>query len=130
MSINVCTFTGNLGRDAEVRYTATGKAVTAFSVPVESGFGERKKTAWVRCSAWGERFEKLAPYLTKGKPVTVTGEISLNEYESNGEQRTSLELNVRDIALQGGRKDKPAQQGFRDEAREESPVLEGGDCPF
>ncbi len=94
-SINVCTFSGRLGNDAETRYTANQKAITNFSLAVDIGWGENKKTMWVNCGIWGDWGEKTAPYLTKGAAVTVSGEIELREYESNGETRTSLSLTVR-----------------------------------
>jgi len=97
--MNICTITGNVGRDCEVRYTPAGKAVASFSIGNQIGWGENKKTAWFRCTLWGERATKLSEYIKKGMKLTVSGEVSLNEYESNGEKRASLELNVREVEL-------------------------------
>ncbi len=99
MSINVFTFSGRLGRDAETRYTQGGKPVTSFTVAVDVGFGERKQTMWVSCACWGDRWEKLAPYLTKGGMVTVTGEAELQTYKGKDGEKTNLGCNVRDIQL-------------------------------
>lgn len=105
--MNIFCFTGNLGRNAETRYSANGTAICSFSVAVKSGYGEREKTLWVRCSMFGKRAEGgLVPYLVKGQQVAVSGELSLNEYQGNdGQTRTSLEVNIRDITLLGGRSD-------------------------
>ena len=97
--MKVCTFSGNIGRDAETRYTPNNKAITTFPLAVSVGWGDNKKTMWVRCNCWGERYGKLAQYLTKGGKVLVSGEMSENEYESQGEPKKSLELNVRELDL-------------------------------
>ena len=99
--INNITFSGHLGRDAEVRHTPKGDAVCSFAVPCTSGWGDKKKTVWVECSMWRERGEKLAPYLTKGTPVVVSGEFSMSEpyTDKKGETRVNARCNVNQIQL-------------------------------
>ena len=98
--MNIFIFSGHLGGDAETRYTPDGKPVTGFSVASTSGWGEKQKTTWIRCNAWGERFEKIAQYLTKGKKVTVSGEFSQREWtDKDGSTRYSCEVRVNDIDL-------------------------------
>ena len=101
--MNVLNIAGRIGKDAETRYTADGQSVTGFSVAVDeyAGKGERR-TLWVDCSMWAERGEKLAPYLLKGTPVAVTGQVGAREY--NG--KAYLTLNVRDVTLLGGKQDR------------------------
>jgi single-strand DNA-binding protein len=102
--MNVFTFTGNLGDDAETRFTPSGAAVCNFSVAVTAGYGDKKTTTWVRCALWGKRAEGgLVPHLTKGTQVAVSGELSTREYESKGEKRTAVEVNVHDVTLLGGK---------------------------
>lgn len=106
MSVNVFTFVGRLGQDAELRYTPNGKAVASFSAAVDVGFGDNKSTLWVRCNIWGKQAEGLAPYLHKGDPVGITGELSNREWEDKeGQKRTSLEVSVRDVALLGQKRE-------------------------
>lgn len=108
--MNVYTFTGRIGNDAEVRYTPSQKAVCGFSVAVESGFGDKKKTTWVKCTLWGKRAEGGLPqYLTKGTQVAVSGEASLDEWESNGKSGSNLAVNVNDITLIGGKQEQQQQ---------------------
>lgn len=95
---------GNIGKDATVRTTQQGDKVAGFSVAVEDGFGQSKRTLWFDCSIWGARAEKLAPYLTKGSRVTVAGDLSTREHEG----KTYLTVRVGEITLQGG---KPEGQG-------------------
>lgn len=82
--MNIFTVTANLGKDMELRYTPNGKCIGVSSVPVESGYGEHKKTAWVQVKLFGERAEKLAPYLLKGTKHTFSGEFQLDEWEKDG----------------------------------------------
>ena len=122
------TVIGRIGKDAVIRHTQKGGAVTGFSVASYSGYGDNKKTAWVNCAIWGKRGEKLADYLTKGQQVTVIGELTEDEYEG----KKSLKLNVADIALQGGKKDgeapKPSKPATKPQADDFDPF--GDDVPF
>lgn len=98
--MNVFTFSGHLGQDAETRFTQDGKPVVSFSVASVAGYGDKKTTTWIRCTAWGERYQKIAEYLTKGKKVTVSGEFSQREWQDNqGNTKYSCEVRVNDLDL-------------------------------
>lgn len=98
--MNVLNFTGHIGSDAEIRYTAAGKPITSFSVALTSGYGDKKATTWMRCTIFGERGPKLQPYLLKGALVGVSGEFSAREWENkDGVTKTSCEVNVNDVTL-------------------------------
>ena len=95
--MNVFCATGNLGRDAETKSVGE-HSVTSFSIAVRSGFGKSEKTFWLNCNAWNK--DKIAPYLTKGSRVGVTGELSIREYDKkDGSKGYSVELRVADIDL-------------------------------
>ena len=94
------TIAGRCTKDAEVRRTQDGTEVAGFSVAVDDGFGQNKSTLFFDCSIWGKRADKLAPMLTKGKQVTVSGDLGQREY--NG--KTYLTIRVADVTLQGGGK--------------------------
>ncbi len=108
---NVFSFTGTVGRDAEVRVTPSGLTVLNVTVANNIGFGDRQQTLWVRVALWGKRAEgQLQNYLKKGQQVFVSGELSQNEYQANdGTTRTSLELNANVIDLLGKRNDQGQQ---------------------
>jgi single-strand DNA-binding protein len=119
--MNTGTFAGYLGRDAELR-NAGGTDVVNFSVGVTIGWGDKKKTLWVGCALWGERAEKLAPYLNKGQAVSVSGDVDLRTYKNgDGETGAELSLNVQRVTLLGkrngehsapaGKSDRPRQWG-------------------
>lgn len=104
MGLNSWSFTGNLGRDAESRYTPAGDAVVQFSVGVQSGYGDKATTTWARCAMWGKRGEAVAKYLLKGQLVVINGEVTLREFvNKEGIKQHSLEVRVNDLALLGKR---------------------------
>ena len=72
-SVNILIATGNIGKDAEQRFTPGGDSIVTFSLPVKSGYGDKAKTSWVRCSMFGKRGESVLPYLLKGSLVGVSG---------------------------------------------------------
>lgn len=104
--MNNCTFIGRCGRDAELRHTSNGKAVLGWSIAVDSGFGDNKKTTWIDCALWGDRGEKIADYIKKGDRIGVVGELGTREHDG----KTYVTLNVREVTLLGDKKseDKPA----------------------
>ena len=96
--------TGNLGRDAELKTTASNKQVLTFSIANTVGFGDNKKTTWFRCNLWGARAEKLASHLTKGTKLMISGELQVREYEGkDGSKKTSVEVFVKDLEFIGGK---------------------------
>ena len=100
--MNVFSFTGNLGNQAEKRYTQSGDSIVSFSVAVKSGFGDKAVTTWVRCTMFGKRGESVFPYLNKGQLVGVSGEFSAREWDDKeGNKRTSIEVRVNDLTLLG-----------------------------
>ena len=105
--MNCFTFSGRIGRDAETASTQGGTAVCNFPVAVESGYGDKKQTTWVRCALWGKRAEGGLPqYLTKGAQVVVTGELSTREFQKkDGGNGFSVEIRVNDLTLVGGKQD-------------------------
>jgi single-strand DNA-binding protein len=115
---NVVSFTGTIGRDAEVRYTPSGQAVLNVSVANNVGFGERQQTIWFRVVVWGKRAENnLKEYLKKGQQVFISGEMTQSEYKAqDGTTKVALEINAAILDLVGKRSEtsqssqQPAQQ--------------------
>jgi single-strand DNA-binding protein len=98
---------GNLGRDAETKFTPSGTSVTRFSVATtrrwqDKGTGEWKdETNWTNVVMW--RAEKIANYLTKGKRVYVEGRLETRSYEDkDGQKKYSTEVICDDVILLDG----------------------------
>jgi single-strand DNA-binding protein len=112
--MNKFIFTGNLGKDAEVKVTQSGMSVCSFSVAVKSGYGDKQKTTWANCALFGKRAEgQLPQYLKKGAQVAISGELTLDEWEGkDGTAQKSIKINVDDLDLIGGKPEgsAPAQR--------------------
>ena len=111
--MNNLNFTGNCGRDAEVKHTASGDSITSFSVALSSGYGDKKVTTWINCSMFGKRGESVANYVKKGSLVGISGEFQARPWTNkDGVEKLSLEVRVNDLTLLGGKDGtaKPAQQ--------------------
>lgn len=125
--MNSWSFTGNLGKDCDQKYTPSGDAVVSFSVGVQSGYGDKAVTTWARCQMWGKRGEAVAPYLTKGQLVGVTGEVTNREYtDKDGNKRTSLDVRVNDLSLLG-KKDGATQPARPQQAAPQRQPAPAGD---
>lgn len=89
--MNRVTLFGNVGRDAETRYTTSGIAVSEFSLATsekwkDKNTGEdREETEWHDCVIW--RRENLAAHLTKGKQLLVEGRLKTESWEKDGQKR-------------------------------------------
>lgn len=133
--MNVISVAGQLGKDAEIRYLPNGDPVAQFSVADSQG--KDRSTIWWRCSLFGKRAESLAPYLTKGQAVTVSGSVTEREYtDKDGTQKKAQEIRVSDVALQGGKRDAaPAPRQAPAPQRAAAPAPSGfdemdSDIPF
>jgi len=79
-SVNKVILVGNLGRDAELRYTPGGAAVTTANMATTEVWTDRngqrqERTEWMRVTIWGKQAESLQEYLTKGKQIYVEGRL-------------------------------------------------------
>ena len=102
MADNSITLVGNLPRDPEIRFTATGRAVASFSMGVGRRYqvnGEwQEQTSWFNVTAWGQLGENAAATLVKGSRVVVAGRLEQREYTSReGEKRTAIDVVADDI---------------------------------
>lgn len=103
-SVNKIIITGRIARDAEVRYTQGGTAVASVTIASDEGYGDKKRTEWFKCALFGKRAEGgLVQYLTKGRQVTVYGNLKSGAYigKDNGEAKSSNEVYIDEIELQG-----------------------------
>lgn len=104
MSINHVILSGNLGANAELRYTKSQTPVLTFPLAVNdrvhNGDGTwGDYTNWPDCSMFGKRAEALAPYLTKGVKVTVSGRVRTHTYQKDGKNFKRWEIRVENVEL-------------------------------
>ncbi|MBV2193076.1 MAG: single-stranded DNA-binding protein [Azonexus sp.] len=117
-SVNKWIGIGNLGRDPESRYTASGEAICNFSIACTETWkdkqtGERKEmTEWVRISAFGKLAEICSQYLKKGSQVYVEGSLRTRKWtDKDGQERYTTEIRCDDMKMLGSRQGMGAPAG-------------------
>jgi single-strand DNA-binding protein len=107
-SVNKVILVGNLGRDAELRYTPGGAAVATINMATTEVWNDKagqrqEKTEWHRVVVWGKPAESLAEYLTKGKQIYVEGRLQTRQWDDkDGNKRYTTEIRGDRIVLLGG----------------------------
>ena len=134
MSINKVFISGNLTRDCELRFTASGTAVLGFGVAVNDRRRNPQTGEWedypnyIDCAVFGARAESLSRMLAKGSKVAVEGHLRYSSWERDGQRRKKLEVVAEEIELMQRR------DGERGGARREPAYVEATpydeDIPF
>ena len=107
-SVNKVILVGNLGRDAELRYTPGGAAVATINMATTEVWNDKagqqqEKTEWHRVVLWGKSAESLTEYLTKGKQIYVEGRLQTRQWDDkDGNKRYTTEIRGDKIVLLGG----------------------------
>ena len=117
-SVNKVILVGNLGRDAELRYTPGGAAVATLNLATTEVFkdreGQKKEdTQWHRVILWGKTAETLQDYLTKGKQIYVEGKLQTRKWkDKDGNDKYTTEVRGdRVVLLSGGGRADGAGRG-------------------
>jgi single-strand DNA-binding protein len=148
-SVNKVILVGNLGRDAELRYTPGGAAVSKFSVATTEVWNDKsgqrqERTEWHNIDLWGKQAESLSGYLVKGKQVYVEGRLQTDEYtDKDGNKRKTTRVRCDRVVLLGGggrgagagtgqtpRTEEPMGAGYQPPVSEPSEPLTEDDIPF
>ena len=107
-SVNKVILVGNLGRDAELRYTPGGAAVATLNMATtevwnDKGGQRQEKTEWHRVVLWGKSAESLTEYLTKGKQIYVEGRLQTRQWDDkDGNKRYTTEIRGDKVVLLSG----------------------------
>ena len=90
--MNKCHLIGNLTADPVVRFTQSGKAVARFTLAIDDGYGENKRTDFPTIIVWGKTAETIGNSLHKRSKVAVNGMITTSSYEKNGQKIYTTEV--------------------------------------
>src|SRR6185437_11214235 len=106
-SFNLVVLMGNLTRDPELRTTPNGQSVCSFSLALnrsyKSASGDwQEVTDYIDVVAWAALGERVAQYLTKGRPALVSGRLQSRSWEQEGQKRTKVEVVANDVTFLGG----------------------------
>jgi len=121
-SVNKVILLGNLGKDAETRFTSGGAARTTFSVATSRRWKDQQTGEWKEETDWHNvvlwRQENVATYLTKGRQVYLEGRLQTRSYEDkDGKKVYTTEVVADDLILVGGR---GGEAGGSEEPRSQS----------
>lgn len=134
MSLNTSIIMGRLTKDVEIRSTQSGRAVTRFTVAVDSKY-TKDKTNFIPCAAWGKTAEFIGKYFGKGSMICLEGELVTGKYpdKETGKDVYTMDLNVERANFTGERRDSgqpvpqpPQDDGYGDFAA----VVDDDELPF
>jgi single-strand DNA-binding protein len=98
--MNKVLLIGRLTKDAELRYTANGKAVASFTVAVQRN---KEEADFINCVAWNKTAENLANYTSKGSLIGVEGSIQTRNYEKDGKRVYITEIWAQNVEFLGSK---------------------------
>ena len=124
-SVNKVILVGNLGRDAEVRYTQGGTAVATLNMATTEVWNDKQsgqrqeRTEWHRVVVWGRQAETLQEYLLRGRQIYVEGRLQTRQWDDrDGNKRYTTEVRADRIVLLSGRGGEPGRSGEPGRGRE------------
>jgi single-strand DNA-binding protein len=125
-SFNQVVLMGNLTRDPELRQTPNGQSVCSFSLALNRSYknasGEwQEVTDYVDIVAWAALGERVAEYLSKGRPALVSGRLQSRSWEQDGQKRNKVEVVASDVTFLGGG-NRGGDQGAAPEKAESKPA--------
>ncbi|AEE16855.1 single-stranded DNA-binding protein [Treponema brennaborense] len=104
--LNHVTLIGRLTRDAELKYTSGGFAISNFSIAVnrrrKNGDQWVDEASFFDINLYGKSAENLKPYLLKGKQVAIDGELRQDRWEQDGQPRSKVVIAANNVQLLGG----------------------------
>ena len=123
-SVNKVILLGNLGKDAETKFTPSGISVSKFSLATGRRNKDQQSGEWKDITDWHNivvwRTEHVANFLLKGKQIYLEGRLETRSYEDKEGQKkyfTEVICNAQDLVLLGGgagRGDGPSDSGDYD----------------
>ncbi|MFN8617052.1 MAG: single-stranded DNA-binding protein [Dehalococcoidia bacterium] len=109
-SLNKVMLIGNAGKDAELRYMATGTPQCKFSMAVNNRRRNQTtnewedQTEWFNILIWGDMAERVSQYITKGKPLYVEGRLQTRSWDDDqGQKHYMTEVVAQTVQLLGSR---------------------------
>jgi single-strand DNA-binding protein len=144
MSLNKVMLIGNLGKDPELRFTPSGRAVARFSLATSESWTDQQgqkqdRTEWHNVVVWGKQAESCGQYLSKGRQVFIEGSIRSRQYDDKeGQKRYITEVIAQRVQFLGGGRGEGGGRGTGTsgggggggEEMAPAPLPEDDDIPF
>src|SRR5664279_760978 len=135
-SLNKVMLIGNLGKDPEVRFTASGQAVASFSLATSEKFkgknGEwEERTEWHNITLWGKLAEIAGEYLAKGKTVFIEGRLQTRKWQDrDGKDRFTTEIVGEKMQMLSRKEGNAQHEEAASSLEEPAPLTNDDDIPF
>ena len=107
MGINIFIGEGNLTRDVETRYTASGAGVGTFGIAINKKNKDKETVTFIDVTTWGKLAEICSEYLKKGSRILIQGELTFSQWEtSEGQKRNKLEVTAHKVDFLDSKQEK------------------------
>lgn len=112
--MNFVEIAGFLAADPETKQLPSGQKVTSFRMGCEAKQGKEKATVWWKVTVWGDKFDKMMPYIKKGSPLIVCGDMSPPRVyqDKGGDSKVSMELTAEIIRFSPFGKAEASEPGL------------------
>ena len=115
--LNKTFLIGNLCRDPDLRYAPSGLAIVGFSIAINRDWttkeGEKKEeVCYVEISMFGKRAEAINEYFKKGDPIFIEGRLKFEQWEKDGQKRSTLKVIAEDFQFIGGKTKRDEGSSF------------------
>ena len=126
--MNIVILTGRLTADPEHKLTANGREVTSFTIAVPR---YKDTTDFIDCQAWGQTAVFIHRYFSKGKRISVQGELQADSWkDSDGKSRKVVRVNVSKAEFVGSKTDSETKASTNAFSGFEEIADDNGDLPF
>lgn len=104
--LNKVILHGRFATDVDKKTTGSGVEIGEFTFASESGWGENKKSMFIRCTSFNKTAMFISEHFSKGKEALIEGELVLEQWESKeGEKKSMHKLTVSQIDFCGKKED-------------------------
>lgn len=123
--LNSCSFIGRLGKDVEMRFLPSGKAVASFSIACGENWKDQQgqkqeRTEWVNITAFDKLAEIIGEYLVKGSKVYIQGKMKTEKYtDNNGVEKYSTKIIAQNMQMLDS---KPQDGGQQQQSSQRQPA--------
>ena len=121
--VNKVILIGNLGKDPEIKYSASGMAVCKFTLATNAKVKGEEKTEWHNIVTFDKLAEICGEFLNKGSHIYIEGRIQTSDYEKDGVTKYFTEI----IAHQMKMLDPSVQRGPNENMQAQP---DASDIPF
>ena len=117
-SFNKVLLMGNLTKDVELRFLASGSPVADMGLAVNRKYKKNdewvEEVAFIDVTVWGKQAENCAEYLQKGSPVFIEGRLKFEQWETDGQKRSKLKVEAQTVQFLSNKTEGSA--GGKDES--------------